>query len=63
MKLSKIRAAAIAPALALLPARIMTSRQAELLLLAVGLQESGFVYRDQLESNGRDLRPGPAMGL
>lgn len=58
----EIRAQAIAPALALLPAR-MTSPEAEVMLLAIGLQESGFAHRDQLESNGHDLVDGPAMGL
>ncbi|QQE90501.1 hypothetical protein [Azotobacter chroococcum] len=54
MLLSKIRAAAIAPALALLPAR-MTSPQAEAMLLAIGLQESGLIHRRQIG--------GPARGL
>ena len=54
MHLSEIRAAAIAPALALLPAR-MTSPQAEALLLAIGLQESGLAHRRQIG--------GPAHGL
>lgn len=46
MTLSEIRAAAIAPALALLPAR-MSSPQAEAMLLAIGLQESCLVHRRQ----------------
>lgn len=54
MTLSEIRAAAIAPALALLPAK-MTSPAAETLLLAIGLQESGFATRHQLS--------GPAHGF
>lgn len=54
MKLSEIRAAAIAPALALLPAR-MTSPAAEVMLLAIGLQESGLIHRRQIG--------GPARGL
>jgi len=54
MMLSKTRAAAIAPALALLPAR-MNSPQAEALLLAIGLQESGLIHRRQIG--------GPARGL
>ncbi|MFC0668357.1 hypothetical protein ACFSKY_22720 [Azotobacter chroococcum] len=54
MRLSEIRAAAIAPALALLPAR-MTSAQAVALLLAIGLQESGLIHRRQVG--------GPARGL
>lgn len=47
MTLSEIRERAIAPALALLPAR-MSSDQAEVILLAIGLQESQFVHRRQL---------------
>ena len=39
MTLSRIRERAIRPALALLPAR-MSGQQAEVLLLAIGLQES-----------------------
>ncbi|ASL27341.1 hypothetical protein [Azotobacter chroococcum] len=54
MTLSEIRAAAIAPALALLPAR-MNSPQAEALLLAIGLQESSLIHRRQVG--------GPARGL
>ncbi|ASL26973.1 hypothetical protein [Azotobacter chroococcum] len=54
MTLSEIRAAAIAPALALLPAR-MSSPQAEAMLLAIGLQESGLAHRRQVG--------GPARGL
>ncbi|MFB8829040.1 hypothetical protein ACE0DR_05925 [Azotobacter sp. CWF10] len=54
MLLSEIRAAAIAPALALLPAR-MNSPRAEVLLLAIGLQESGLTHRQQID--------GPARGL
>lgn len=54
MLLSEIRAAAIAPALALLPAR-MNSPQAEAMLLAIGLQESGFIHRRQIG--------GPARGF
>ncbi|TKD32607.1 hypothetical protein [Azotobacter chroococcum] len=54
MTLSEIRAVAIAPALALLPAR-MKSPQAEALLLAIGLQESGLAHRRQIG--------GPARGL
>ncbi|WP_349573150.1 hypothetical protein [Azotobacter salinestris] len=53
MHLSEIRAAAIAPALALLPAR-MNSSQAETMLLAIGLQESGLIHRRQIG--------GPARG-
>jgi hypothetical protein len=47
MTLSEIRERAIAPALAMLPAR-MNSRQAETMLLAIGLQESRFVHRRQM---------------
>lgn len=54
MTLSEIRERAIAPALAMLPAR-MTSDMAEVLLLAIGLQESGLIHRHQIG--------GPAHGL
>ena len=54
MILSEIRERAIAPALALLPAR-MSSREAEIMLLAIGLQESGLIHRHQIG--------GPAHGL
>lgn len=47
MTLSEIRERAIAPALAILPAR-MRSDEAEVMLLAIGLQESLFVHRRQL---------------
>lgn len=52
--LSEIRATAIAPALSLLPAR-MTSPAAEVMLLAIRLQESLLLYRRQIG--------GPARGL
>lgn len=54
MTLSEIRDRAIAPALAMLPAR-MRSDAAEVLLLAIGLQESGLIHRHQIG--------GPAHGL
>lgn len=54
MTLSEVRERAIAPALAMLPAR-MRSDAAEVLLLAIGLQESGLVHRHQIG--------GPAHGL
>lgn len=54
MTLSEIREQAIAPALALLPAR-MNSLEAELALLAIGLQESRLIHRRQIG--------GPARGL
>lgn len=54
MTLSEVRRLAIAPALALLPARLGGER-IELLLLAIGLQESRFTHRRQIG--------GPARGL
>ena len=54
MTLSEIRERAIAPALAMLPAR-MSGDMAEVLLLAIGLQESGLIHRHQIG--------GPAHGL
>lgn len=54
MTLSEIRERAIAPALALLPAR-MNSAAAEVQMLAMGLQESRFKHRRQIG--------GPARGF
>lgn len=54
MTLAEIRASAIAPALELLPAA-MTSPEALVMLLAIGLQESRFQHRRQIG--------GPARGL
>ena len=50
----EVRTHAIAPALELLPSS-MTSPVAEVMLLAIGLQESGLVHRRQIG--------GPARGL
>ena len=59
--LSRIREQAIRPALALLPAR-MSGQQSEVLLLAIGLQESRFEHRRQLV--GSPPRPtGPAKSF
>lgn len=55
MTLDEVIAAAIDPALALLPAQ-MDSPDARVLLLAIGLQESGFQTRQQLGG-------GPAHGF
>lgn len=52
MTLSAIHRSAVEPALLLLPAR-MTSPQAEVMLLAIGLQESRFVHRRQLGGPAR----------
>ncbi len=61
MTLSEIRERAIAPALALLPAR-MSSPEAEVMLLAIGLQESRFRHRRQIV--GSPPRPiGPAKSF
>lgn len=49
MTLSEIRERAIVPALAMLPAR-MRSDEAQIMLLAIGLQESRFVYRRQMNN-------------
>lgn len=54
MSLDSIQAGVIAPALALLPAKMSGSR-ATVMLLAIGLQESGFTQRCQVN--------GPAQGL
>ena len=61
MNLTEIREQAITPALALLPAR-MSSPEAEVMLLAIGLQESRFQHRRQLV--GSPPRPtGPAKSF
>ena len=61
MTLNEIRERAITPALALLPAR-MSSPEAEVMLLAIGLQESRFQHRRQLV--GSPPRPtGPAKSF
>lgn len=52
MTLSEIRRSAIEPALLLLPAR-MTSPQAEVMLLAIGMQESRFTHRRQIRGPAR----------
>ena len=54
-----ILADAIEPALALLPAG-MDTPQARVMLLAIGLQESGLEHRYQVLNGGRK---GPARGL
>ena len=54
MELKDVLSTAIEPALLLLPAR-MTSDQARVMLLAIGLQESRFKYRQQIG--------GPARGF
>ena len=61
MTLHEIRDRAITPALALLPAR-MSSPEAEVMLLTIGLQESRFQHRRQLV--GSPPRPtGPAKSF
>lgn len=61
MTLAEIRGSAIAPALELLPAQ-MTSPEAVVMLLAIGLQESRLQHRRQLV--GSPPRPaGPATGF
>jgi hypothetical protein len=52
--LQDVRSQILRPALAMLPAR-MTSPEAEVMLLAIGLQESRFRHRRQIR--------GPARGL
>lgn len=55
MNLKQIHRAAIVPALALLPAR-MNSKEALVMLYAIGLQESKFAHRRQMGN-------GPARGF
>ena len=59
--LRKITTSAITPALALLPGK-MDSREARVLLLAIGLQESRFEHRFQIVP-GRPGAKGPARGF
>jgi hypothetical protein len=54
MTLPEIRRQAIGPALKLLPAK-MSSPEAELMLLAIGLQESRFVHRRQIKGPARSF--------
>lgn len=54
MPISTVRAQAIAPALALLPAK-MGGRRAELLLIAIGLQESRLTHRRQIGGPARSF--------
>ena len=59
LRLAAIVQSAVSPALALLPGS-MDSLEARIELLAIGLQESRFVYRVQLLNDGGR---GPAHGL
>lgn len=58
LRLAAIVQSAVNPALALLPSK-MDSREARLMLLAIGLQESGFSAHVQMLPNGKR---GPAHG-
>jgi len=58
LRLAAIVQSAVNPALALLPPK-MDSREARLMLLAVGMQESGFTSHVQMLANGKR---GPAHG-
>lgn len=60
MKLSEVIKTAIDPALSLLPER-MRSKEAVVMLLAIGLQESRFVHTYQLVQ-GKPGAKGPARG-
>ncbi|WP_405120759.1 hypothetical protein [Pseudomonas leptonychotis] len=67
MTLTEIRRSAIEPAFLLLPAK-MCSPQAEVMLLAIGLQESRFVHRRQMIEVVREGRrvvvpEGPARSF
>jgi hypothetical protein len=59
--LDTIQHEAIGPALALLPQR-MDSREARVMLLAIGLQESRFMFRFQ-KLAGKPYQKGPARGF
>lgn len=61
MSVDSILHAAIVPALRLLPGQ-MDAPVVRVLLLAIGLQESGLQHRFQLVAGARDLK-GPARGL
>ena len=60
--LQEILDQAIRPALQILPEG-MTSERAEVLTLAICLQESRGLHRDQLDANGKPGKLGPALGL
>ncbi|MEZ2742285.1 hypothetical protein ACBP93_06565 [Paenalcaligenes hominis] len=60
MKLSEVMKTAVEPALSLLPER-MRSKEASVMLLAIGLQESRFVHTYQIVQ-GRPGVKGPARG-
>lgn len=57
--LARIEETAIAPAFAALP-KVMATKRARVMLLAIGLQESRFEHRYQLTNSGKK---GPARGL
>lgn len=60
MKLKQVMKTAVEPALSLLPER-MRSKEASVMLLAIGLQESRFVHTYQIVQ-GRPGVKGPARG-
>src|SRR3546814_4167946 len=60
--LAAMTKSSIKPALKLLPKQ-MDSREARVLLLAIGLQESGFEHRWQVIDRRRPNRKGPARGF
>jgi hypothetical protein len=59
LRLAEVMERAIAPAMAILPKHLDSDR-ARLMLLAIGLQESRFEHRDQIDAAGAI---GPALGL
>ena len=61
-RIKSVMLGAIAPALALLPSN-MDTPAARVLLLAIGLHESGLEHRDQLERNGKNTVLGPALSF
>jgi hypothetical protein len=61
-RLREVTLNAIDPALAMLPAR-MTSPEALVVLLAIGLQESRFAHRWQVIDAKQPTKKGPARGF
>lgn len=61
-RIKSVSQGAITPALALLPSS-MDTPAARVLLLAIGLHESGLEHRDQLERNGKNTVLGPALSF
>lgn len=62
LTLAEVTEQAIDPALKLLPSR-MDSPEARVQILAIGLQESGFLYRRQIDSQGHPTGPAKSFWM